>query len=289
MIDTLFNNPSVLIQGITGKHGSFHTKNMLAVGTNIVAGVTPGKGGQLEHDIPVYDSVSAAIAQHQIDMSILFVPPAFAKSALLEAIDNGIKLIVCITEGIPTHDMLTVLQKAAEKQTTIIGPNCPGILVPGVASFGIIPSVVGLPGNVAVVSRSGTLTYEAAASLSAAGIGQRYIFGIGGDKLRGTRFTDCLRYFEEDDQVSSIVLIGEIGGQDEQLAADYIKANISKPVFAYVVGHSAPPEKQLGHAGAVMGSADESAAAKTEALKSAGAVVSDNLPELIDQVLSAQS
>lgn len=285
MFELLLNNPRVMVQGITGRHGSFHTGNMLAAGTNIVAGVTPGKGGQQEHNLPVYNTVREAAARHAIDVSVVFVPPAYAPSALIEAIENDIALIVCVTEGIPTLDVLDILNKARQKNITIIGPNCPGVLVPGKVSLGIIPTTVGTPGNVALVSRSGTLTYEAAASLTAAGVGQRYIIGIGGDKLRGTRFADCLAAFEADEQVNSIVLIGEIGGQDEQQAASYIKNHVTKPVFAYVVGHSAPPDVQLGHAGAIMGNNDESAAAKTSALDQAGAQTAKSLPELMAKII----
>ncbi len=284
MFDALLRNPSVLVQGITGRHGSFHTGNMLKAGTAIVAGVTPGKGGKHEHGVPVYDTVQQAVKAHTITVSVVFVPPQYAKSALLDAIGAGIPYIVCITEGIPIHDMLDVLSTAKQKNCVIIGPNCPGILLPGLLSLGIIPSSVGSPGHVAVVSRSGTLTYEAAASLTAAGIGQRYIIGIGGDRLRGTSFVSCLQTFQDDNEVSSIVVIGEIGGEDEQLAADYIAQHCTKPVFAYVVGHGAPAEKQLGHAGAIMGGPNESAAAKTTALAQAGAHTAYSLPELIQLI-----
>ncbi len=287
MFDKLFLNPSVLVQGITGRHGSFHTANMLNAGTNIVAGVTPGRGDLKEHGIPVYNTVAEAQTKHVIDVSIVFVPPAHAKPALLEAIENNIRFIVCITEGIPSHDLLIVLKKAKQKNTTIIGPNCPGILLPNRLLLGIIPTSVGLEGSLALVSRSGTLTYEAAAILSSAGIGQRYVIGIGGDKLRGTRFTDCLAAFQADSQVTHIVLLGEIGGQEEQLAAVFIKSHVTKPVFAYVVGHSAPSKIQLGHAGAVMGSHDESAAAKTKSLRNAGVHTANSLNELLMMVMRA--
>lgn len=296
MSDTVLNfgaAPRVLVQGITGTHGAFHTEAMLKAGTPVVAGVTPGKGGQHIHDVPVYNTVQEAVDGQAVNISVVFVPAPFAKSAVLEAVQAGLKSVVVITEHIPVHDMIAVLREAKKHQVTLIGPNCPGILVPGKIKLGIIPEGVGLEptpgtGGVAVVSRSGTLTYEAAASLSSAGVGQRAIVGIGGDRLRGTSFVDCLQAFEADPEVSSIVLIGEIGGTDEQQAAAYIQQHVTKPVFAYVVGHSAPPQTQLGHAGAIMGGEQESAAAKTEALRAAGAVVAGSLPELIGLVTSRQ-
>lgn len=282
-------NARVIVQGITGTHGSFHTAAMLEAGTKIVAGVTPGKAGQVVSGVPVYDSVHQARQDVQANTSVVFVPAPFAKDACLEAIAAGIELLVIITEHIPVHDVLDILARAEEQGTMVVGPNCPGLLVPGGPKLGIIPQAVGKAGSVAVVSRSGTLTYEAAASLSAAGIGQRVIIGIGGDRLRGLSFVDCLQAFEADTNAKSIVLIGEIGGQDEQAAADYIKASVTKPVFAYVVGHSAPAGTQLGHAGAIMGGQAESAAAKTNALRSAGALTAGSLPELIDMVVNGAS
>lgn len=287
MFEKLFAGPAVMVQGITGTHGMFHTRAMLEAGTNIVCGVTPGKGGQIVEDIPVYSSVSEAQAAHPIDVTVVFVPAAYAPEAILESIDAGIKLIICITEGIPVHDMITLARKARAAGVHIIGPNCPGILIPGVTKLGIIPASVGTPGNVALVSRSGTLTYEAAASLSAAGIGQRIIIGIGGDALAGTSFIDCLQAFQADPSVEKIVLIGEIGGSDEQLAAEFIRGNVTKPVYAYIVGHSAPPQTKLGHAGAIMGGEHESASAKTQALADAGAITAGSLPELITQITSS--
>ncbi len=289
IFDMLFSNPKVLVQGITGTHGSFHTAAMLLAGTSVVAGVTPGKGGQQTHGLPVYNSVADALKSHDIQISVVFVPAPHAKAAILEAILAGIRFIVVVTEHIPVHDMIAVLAEARKHGVTLIGPNCPGILAPGTVKLGIIPASVGLQSGdetgVAVVSRSGTLTYEAAASLTAAGIGQRLVVGIGGDRLRGTSFVDCLAAFEADERVSSIVLIGEIGGQDEQAAADYLAQHVTKPVFAYIVGHSAPPQTQLGHAGAIMGAANESAAAKTVALQAAGAITANSLPELIGQIV----
>lgn len=289
MLDLLLSNPAVMVQGITGTHGAFHTRAMLDAGTNIVCGVTPGKGGQEVHDVPVYDTVAGALQKYDVKVSVVFVPAPHAKSALLEAINAGIKLIICITEGIPVHDMLIVFNTARKKGAQIIGPNCPGALVPGVTKLGIIPGAVGSAGDIALVSRSGTLTYEAASSLKRAGLGQRVIIGIGGDPAIGTSFVDCLREFENDPGTKTIVLIGEIGGADEQRAAEFIQSHVTKPVYAYIVGHSAPPETKLGHAGAIMGGADESAAAKTTALQNAGAIVATSLPDLISKISTASA
>lgn len=277
----LLSPKNVIVQGITGTHGAFHTKAMLAAGTPIIAGTSPGKAGQIVDGIPVYDTIADIQQDFSVDASVIFVPAAFAKQALLEAIDAAIPLIVCITEGIPVHDMIEIKQKADAANSTIIGPNCPGILIPGSLKLGIIPDYMGTPGSVGIVSRSGTLTYEAAAELTAKGIGQKYIIGIGGDRIRGTDFIDCLQLFEQDPQVTSIVLIGEIGGTSEQRAADYIQKYVSKPVYAYIAGHSAPLGVQLGHAGAILGSSDESAAAKTAALKAAGALTAKSVGELV--------
>jgi len=289
MLEALLSNPAVMVQGITGTHGAFHTRAMLDAGTNIVCGVTPGKGGQEVHGVPVYDTVAGALQKHDARVSVVFVPAPHAKSALLEAIEAGIKLIICITEGIPVHDMLVVFNAAREKGVQVIGPNCPGALVPGVTKLGIIPAAVSSAGDIALVSRSGTLTYEAASSLKRTGLGQRIIIGIGGDPVIGTSFVDCLREFENDPGTKSIVLIGEIGGADEQRAAKFIQSHVTKPVYAYIVGHSAPGQTKLGHAGAIMGGADESAAAKTATLKAAGATIATSLPDLITKIVAARS
>jgi len=277
----IFSAKNVIVQGITGKQGAFHTASMRVAGTHIVAGISPNKAGSLVDGVPVYESIVAAQKEHAIDISIIFVPAPFAKVAMIEAIEATIPLIICITEGVPVHDMLAVKKIADSAGVTIIGPNCPGILLPGGNKLGIIPASMGLPGSIGIVSRSGTLTYEAAAGLSARGIGQKYIIGIGGDRIRGTSFIDCLELFENDPEVTSIVLIGEIGGTDEQQAADYISKHITKPVYAYIAGHSAPMGIQLGHAGAILGSEDESASAKTQALKDAGAQTFTNIVELV--------
>ena len=283
----LFTAKNVIVQGITGTHGAFHTKAMLAASTHIVAGTSPNKAGATVHGVPVYKTVAdiraAGIA---VDISVIFVPAPFAKSAMIEAIEADVPLIVCITEGVPIHDMLTVKQAANDRGVIILGPNCPGALLPGVNKLGIIPANMGKPGSVGIVSRSGTLTYEAMAGLSQAGIGQRYVIGIGGDRIKGIDFTDCLELFENDSQVDRIVLIGEIGGTSEHMAAAYLKTSVTKPVYAYVAGHQAPAGVQLGHAGAILGGEDESASAKTKNLADHGAITADSVTELILLVAS---
>jgi succinyl-CoA synthetase alpha subunit len=280
----LFTAKNVIVQGITGTHGAFHTASMRASGTNIVAGTSPNKARQIVDGVPVYATIKDIQKDHDVDTSIIFVPAAFAKNAMIEAINAEIPLVICITEGVPVHDMLTVKALADKAGTTIIGPNCPGALVPGVNKLGIIPANMGMPGTVGIVSRSGTLTYEAAAGLTARSVGQKYIIGIGGDRIRGTDFIDCLDMFERDSDITSIVLIGEIGGTNELRAAEYIQQHISKPVYAYIAGHSAPRGVSLGHAGAILGSDDESAAAKTTALSASGAQVFTSITELIKSV-----
>lgn len=281
----IFTAKNVIVQGITGTHGAFHTKAMLDAGTTIVAGTSPNKAGEAIHGVPVFSSIadirSSGIAT---DVSVIFVPAPFAKAAMREAIDARVPLVVIITEGIPVHDMLAIKRAADATNTVIVGPNCPGILMPGINKLGIIPANMGKSGSVAIVSRSGTLTYEAMAGLSAVGIGQRYVFGIGGDRIKGVDFTDCLELFEHDEKVDKIVLIGEIGGTSEHMAAAYIKTHISKPVYAYVAGHQAPTGVQLGHAGAILGGEGESAAAKTKNLRDHGAITANSITELIHLV-----
>ncbi len=284
MNNTLFMAKNVIVQGITGTHGTFHTASMRLAGTNVIAGTSPNKAGQVIDGVLVYDSIAAIQKDFTVDISIIFVPASHAKGALIEAITAKVPLIICITEGIPVHDMIPVKKLAREADVVIIGPNCPGVLIPGGNKLGIIPAQMGTPGSVGIVSRSGTLTYEAAAELTARGIGQKYIIGIGGDPIRGTDFVDCLELFQNDPEVSSILMIGEIGGVSEQRAAEYIKQHVTKPVYAYVAGHSAPIGVQLGHAGAILGSEGESAASKTEVLKQAGAITNDNLLDLIQSV-----
>ena len=282
MDSAIFKGKNVIVQGMTGKNGLFHTRTMVDYGTHIIAGVTPGKGGQVVDTIPVYDTI-AEIDEH-IDVSVVFVPAPFARGALFEAIEAEIPLIVCITEHIPVHDMLAIRQRLKNSKSQLIGPNCPGILLPGNQLLGIIPASLATPGNTAVVSRSGTLTYEAMDLLTKAGFGQKYIIGIGGDMVRGTNFIECLELFEHDLDVTRIVMIGEIGGVDEILAADYIREHVTKPVYAYVAGHSAPMGVQMGHAGAILSSHNEGAAEKTRYLSKSGAITADSITELVKRV-----
>jgi succinyl-CoA synthetase alpha subunit len=281
-MSNLFEGTNVIVQGITGSHGSFQTKAMLAAGTNIIAGTTPGKAGQEVEGVPVYDSI--ADIPETIDTSIIFVPAPYAKGAILEAIDNEIPLIICVTEGIPIHDMLQITKRLKDSNSTLLGPNSPGALLPGINKLGIIPAAMSKQGSTAIVSRSGTLTYETMAGLTEKGVGQRYVIGIGGDPVHGIGYKECLELFEQDPEVKTIVLIGEIGGQEEIEAAHFIKERVTKPVFAYIAGHHAPEGVQLGHAGAIMGSAQESAAAKTQTLQSVGATTARSITDLITQV-----
>ncbi len=281
MNEQLLTGKNVIVQGITGSHGSFHTRAMVVAGTNIVAGTSPGKAGQTVDDIPVYNSIADIQADMAVDTTVIFVPAAHAKGAIMEAINAEVPLIICITEGIPVHDMLYIKQHLKNSQSRLIGPNCPGILLPGITKLGIIPVAMGLPGTVGIVSRSGTLTYETMAGLTAKGIGQKYVIGIGGDPISGTSFTDCLELFQNDPDVTEIVMIGEIGGTAEYDAADYIAAHVTKPVYAYITGHHAPAGVQLGHAGAILGSQSESANVKTVYLNSKDIQTATNLMALI--------
>lgn len=283
MDSAIFKGKNVIVQGMTGKNGLFHTRSMVTYGTNIIAGVTPGRGGQVVDTIPVYNSI--AEITEPIDVSVVFVPAPFARGALFEAIEANIPLIVCITEHIPVHDMLAVRKRLHGSNSTLIGPNCPGVLTPGNQLLGIIPAALSAPGDTAVVSRSGTLTYEAMDLLTKAGFGQKYVIGIGGDMVRGTNFTECLALFENDPDITRIVMIGEIGGVDEIAAADYIRDHVTKPVYAYIAGHSAPIGVQMGHAGAILGTNSlESADAKTVYLDESGAVTADSITELVKRV-----
>lgn len=281
----LFHAKNVIIQGITGKNGSFHTKNMLAYGTTIVAGTSPNITITDVHGVPVFQTITDIKKSYTVDISIIFVPAGHAKTAIIEAIDAHIPLIVCITEGIPVHDMLYIKQYIAGKSSVIIGPNCPGVLLPGIHNLGIIPASLATPGDTAIVSRSGTLTYEAMDLLTRHGFGQKYIIGIGGDMIRGTGFIDCLELFESDPEVARIIMIGEIGGTDEVTAAEYIEQHVKKPVYAYIAGHSAPRGVQMGHAGAILGTNTlETAAVKTALLQKAGAITADSITTLISIV-----
>ena len=282
MNESLLIGKNVIVQGITGSHGAFHTRAMVAAGTSVVAGTSPGKAGQDIDGIPVYNSIIDIQADMAVDTSVIFVPATHAKAAILEAISANIPLIVCITEGIPVHDMLQIKQHLEKSGSRLIGPNCPGILLPGRAKLGIIPASLSLPGTVGIVSRSGTLTYEAMADLTERGIGQKYVIGIGGDPIKGTDFVDCLELFQNDPDVDRIVMIGEIGGTSEYSAADYIAEHVTKPVYAYVTGHHAPAGVQLGHAGAILGGERESAAAKTAYLREKGVHTTNSITTLVD-------
>lgn len=282
MNESLLTGKNVIVQGITGSHGAFHTRAMVAAGTSVIAGTSPGKAGQDIDGIPVYNSIADIQSDMAVDTSVIFVPAAHAKAAILEAIAAKIPLIVCITEGIPVHDMLQIKQHLEKSGSRLIGPNCPGILLPGQTKLGIIPASLSLPGTVGIVSRSGTLTYEAMADLTERGIGQKYVIGIGGNPIKGTDFVDCLELFQNDPDVDSIVMIGEIGGTSEYSAADYIAEHVTKPVYAYVTGHHAPAGVQLGHAGAILGGERESAAAKTAYLHEKGIHTTNSITTLVD-------
>ena len=266
-------NTKVVVQGITGSEGSFHARNCIAYGTQVVAGVTPGRGGQQFDDaVPIFDSMEQAVAETGADTSLIFVPAAFATDAILEAADSGVRLIACITEGVPVMDMVRVIPYLQAKGVRLIGPNCPGLISPGAkCKIGIMPGAIHRPGRTGVVSRSGTLTYEAVSQLTELNIGQSTCVGIGGDPLISTSFVDVLRLFKEDPETERIVLIGEIGGTMEQDAADYIAKDFDKPVAALIAGSTAPPGKRMGHAGAIITGASATAEAKTQALKNAGA------------------
>jgi succinyl-CoA synthetase alpha subunit len=272
-------NTRLLVQGITGNEGSFHTRKCIDYGTKVVAGVTPGKGGSSFDGVPVFNEVERAVNETGANASMIFVPPAFAADAILEAADAGISLVVCITDGIPTLDMVTVMGYLKGKSTRLIGPNCPGIISPGKCKVGIMPGDIHKPGNASLVSRSGTLTYEAVAQLTEQGIGQSTCIGVGGDPIIGTTFVDVLRLFEQDTETKFVVLIGEIGGTAEQEAADYIK-EMTKPVVAFVAGSSAPPGRRMGHAGAIITGSSGTAAEKIAALSAAGATIAPSPAEI---------
>lgn len=285
MTPQLFTGKNVIIQGITGKNGRFHAQNMLNYKTHIVAGTSPNQAVSEVHGVPVFRTISDIKKRFAIDISVIFVPAPYAKAAILEAIQAQIPLIICITEGVPVHDMLEIKQKLRRSHSVLIGPNCPGVLLPGRQLLGIIPASLAVPGDTAIVSRSGTLTYEAMSLLTQAGFGQRYIIGIGGDMISGSSFVDCLQLFQNDPSVKRIVMIGEIGGISEITAADYIKQSINKPVYAYIAGHSAPAGIQMGHAGAILGTNTlESAAAKTAYLQQAGAITANSISQLIQKI-----
>ena len=268
------------VQGITGTEGRFHAQQMIEYGTNIVGGVTPGKGGQSVLDRPVFDSVRECVEATGADASIVYVPAPFAPDAIYEAIDAGLRLVVCITEGIPTRDMIDVYWEARSSGTVLIGPNCPGVITPGQCKVGIMPGHIHRPGHVGVVSRSGTLTYEIVNELTVHGLGQSTCLGIGGDPIVGTTFVDALAMFEADPQTHAVVLIGEIGGTEEEAAADFAKAHMTKPVVAFIAGKTAPPGKRMGHAGAIISGGTGTAAEKVAALTAAGIPVADRPDEV---------
>ena len=275
----------VVVQGITGGEGRFHAEQMIDYGTNVVAGAVPGKGGESVHDVPVYDTVDRAVEAENATASVVFVPPAFAADAVFEALDTDLDLVVAITEGIPTQDMARVKKRLSEVDTRLIGPNCPGIITPGEAKLGILPGNIFAEGNVGLVSRSGTLTYQVVDNLTQRGIGQTTAVGIGGDPIIGTSFIDALEAFEADTETDAVVMCGEIGGEDEEHAAAFIAEHMDTPVAGFIAGRTAPPGKRMGHAGAIVsGSGTGTAESKIEALNEAGVPVGDTPEEVADHV-----
>ena len=270
----------LLVQGLTGKEGTFHTRQAVEYGTKVVAGVTPGKGGAEVDGIPVFDSVEQAVAKTGANASVIFVPPPFAADAVMEATAAGVELVVCITEGIPTTDMVKVWTFLQGSKTRLIGPNCPGVITPGSCKIGIMPGMIHKPGPVGVVSRSGTLTYEAVGQLTGLGIGQSTCVGIGGDPIVGTNFIDMLTLFQADPKTEAIVMIGEIGGTAEEEAAEFVRENVTKPVVSFIAGQTAPPGRRMGHAGAIISGGKGTAAEKVEALKAAGIHVAASPAEI---------
>ena len=280
------NNTRLVVQGFTGKEGSFHSEQMIEYGTPLVAGVTPGKGGAKHLDRPVFNTVSEAVEKEGANTSVIFVPPPFAADAILESAEAGVKTIICITEGIPVADMIPVYAYVKEQGAALVGPNCPGVLTPGQAKVGIMPAMIFSEGPVGVVSRSGTLTYEAVDQLTRQNLGQSTAVGIGGDPIIGSRFIDVLKRFEADDATEAVVMIGEIGGSAEEEAAGYIKDHMTKPVFVFIAGQTAPPGRRMGHAGAIISGGKGTAEDKFAALEEAGAIIVKN-PAAIGETVKA--
>jgi succinyl-CoA synthetase alpha subunit len=277
-------NTRLVVQGITGREGTFHTLQAKAYGTQVVGGVTPGKGGTVHEGFPVFNTVAEAKEKTEANASVIFVPPPFAADAIMEAADAGIDLVVCITEGIPTFDMIKASEFVSTRKTRLIGPNCPGIISPGKCKIGIMPGSIHLEGNVGVISRSGTLTYEAVGQLSSRGIGQSTCIGIGGDPIIGTHFVDALRLFNDDAETAIVVMIGEIGGSAEELAAEFVKTHVRKPVVGFIAGQTAPPGRRMGHAGAIISGGKGTAENKIRALTHAGIHVTKSPAEIGDTV-----
>ena len=279
----------LIVQGFTGSQGTLHSEQSIEYGTNIVGGVTPGKGGQTHLNKPVFNSVEEAINEVEPNASIIFVPAKFCKSSIIEAAEAGIKLIICITEGIPTLDMLDVKKQIDELGVRLIGPNCPGVITPGEAKLGIMPGNIHKPGSIGIISRSGTLTYEAVKQTTDLGLGQSSCVGIGGDPIPGSSFIDILELFEADDQTDAIVMVGEIGGSAEEEAAEFISQNVTKPVVSYIAGQTAPPGKRMGHAGAIISGGKGTAEDKIKKLNESGVVVAKNLLEIGSTIKSMMS
>jgi len=286
------NNTRLLIQGITGREGSFHGSQMVEYGTNVVAGVTPGKAGASVAGVPVFNTVADAVAETQANTSIIYIPARFAADAIYEAVDAGIGLVICITEGMAINDMVPVYEYVKRKGSRLIGPNCPGLITPGQAKVGIMPGFIHKPGSVGLVSRSGTLTYEVVDALTKAGLGQSTAVGIGGDPIIGTSFVDVLELFQNDPETEAIVMIGEIGGSDEEDAAAFIKAHVTKPVAGFIAGRTAPEGKRMGHAGAIISGGSGTAADKIAALEAAGVEVAESpfqVPGLLKTAIAAHA
>ena len=280
----IHKDTKIIIQGFTGKMGTFHAEEMIKYGSNIVGGVTPGKGGQKHLNKPVFNTVKEAVSEVQPNASIIFVPARFCKDSIVEAAEAGIRLIVCITEGVPTLDMLEVKKRINELGVRLIGPNCPGVITPGESKLGIMPGNIHMPGSIGIISRSGTLTYEAVKQTTDLGYGQSSCVGIGGDPIPGSSFIDILKMFEDDDQTEAIIMVGEIGGNAEESAAEFIKDNITKPIVSYIAGQTAPPGKRMGHAGAIISGGKGTAADKIKKLDECGIHIADNLVSIGSKV-----